>query len=62
MSRAALFPSRLRLPLISPEDTEDSETEISLPTGTKPCSEMDVAVARSRLDPAMGPGPFWPKK
>lgn len=59
MSIAALFPSMLRL---SPAGTEDSDPETSRPTGTMPCSEIEDAVALSRLDPAMGPGPFGPKK
>ena len=57
MSNAALFPSMLLLPAIKLDGTEDSVPETSRPTGTMPCPD-DL----SALDPAIGPGPFCPKK
>jgi len=62
ISQAALFPSKPLFPAISPEENVESAPEISRPTGTMPVSEVPAACDLSKLEPAIGPGPFWPKK
>lgn len=57
MSNAVLFPSSDRFGANMPLGPDDSP-ETSRPVGRSGNPEGD----RSTLDPASGPGPFWPKK
>lgn len=58
ISKAALLPSMLRLPAMSPEFSAGSLPFTSRPMVVTP----EPVAARSAVAPLIGPGPFCPKK